>query len=93
MDFKARDHVQLRVRGETLCGVVRGDYERWISGSGVRVSVKTSIGDFRVRPFDLRKCSSVGDGRCACVDGARSAPAALARASGVPPLGNTGVAA
>ncbi len=87
------DWVQFRVRREVLCGRVLGELKRPDDGGQVRIAVAATIGDFWPTAFNVRPCSKVADGRCACATDAPAAAAQAQRRRFPSPLGNTGVAA
>jgi hypothetical protein len=81
-------HVQCRVKGEVLCGVVE---EAAIGNQTDFVKARTPIGVQWVSAWNVRACS--GDGRCTCeTAGGGGAPVSGARRASATPLGNTGVA-
>ena len=85
--FQTGDLVQTRIRGEVFCGVVRSLDLSHGEGQAPRIVVRTDLGTYRRREFDVRQCGRAADGRCVCAAHVRSTGAAQ-----TPPLGNTGVA-
>lgn len=82
-------HVQCRVKGEVICGVVE---EAAIGNQTDFIRARTPLGVCWVSAWNVRACS--GDGRCTCEapDRRDSARAGAPEGASAAPLGNTGVA-